>query len=43
MIFNAELPDIVIDPQTYEVTIDGKLITCEPFEEFALAQRYYLY
>ncbi|WP_326717527.1 urease subunit alpha [Vagococcus jeotgali] len=34
---------IEVDPQTYNVTIDGKLITCDPAKEVALAQRYYLY
>jgi urease subunit alpha len=43
MIFNTALPDIQVDPQTYNVTINGEVITCEPFKDFALTQRYFLY
>jgi urease subunit alpha len=34
---------IAIDPETYVVTIDDKVITCDPISPTALAQRYYLY
>lgn len=34
---------IKINPQTYEVTIDGKKITCDPVPTVPLAQRYYFY
>ncbi|KRL93018.1 urease subunit alpha [Limosilactobacillus equigenerosi] len=34
---------IKIDPQSFEVTIDGKLISCEPADTISLAQRYYFY
>jgi urease subunit alpha len=34
---------IAIDPETYVVTIDGKVITCDPVSPTALAQRYYLF
>ncbi|MDK0709580.1 urease subunit alpha [Clostridium perfringens] len=43
MKFNSETPKIEIDPQTYDVTVDGKLITCEPARELPLAQRYFIY
>ncbi|MES3516147.1 MAG: urease subunit alpha [Natronomonas sp.] len=43
MLYNDSLPeDIDIDPQTFEVSIDGEPVTCEPAEEIALAQRYML-
>lgn len=34
---------IKIDPQTFNVTIDDKLITCDPVDRISLAQRYYLF
>lgn len=34
---------IEIDPQTYNVTIDGELITCDAAPTLPLTQRYYLY
>ena len=39
---NDALPSIDVDPQTYEVFADGKLLTCEPAEVLPLAQRYLL-
>ena len=32
-----------VNPETYAVTIDGQLITCEPANELPLAQRYFLF
>jgi urease subunit alpha len=43
MIHNALTPDITVDPETYEVRIDGVLITCEPASVLPMAQRYFLY
>lgn len=43
MILNDWQPDITVDPQTYEVRADGKLLTCEPATELPLAQRYCLF
>jgi urease. Metallo peptidase. MEROPS family M38 len=34
--------DIDIDPQTFEVEVDGEHVTCEPAEELPLAKRYTL-
>jgi urease subunit alpha len=34
---------IRIDPQSFNVTIDNELITCDPVETISLAQRYYLF
>src|ERR1700678_1940830 len=36
-------PDITIDPETYEVTADGELLTCAPAEVLPMAQRYFLF
>ena len=43
MKLNDATPEIRVDPQTYDVTVDGELITCEPVSEVPLAQRYYLF
>lgn len=43
MVFNAEAPVIEVDPQTYEVRIDGELITCEAVDVLPMAQRYFLF
>jgi urease subunit alpha len=43
MVRNDYCPDgIAVDPETFEVTIDGEVVTCEPAEEISLAQRYTL-
>ncbi len=43
MVFNDQMPQLEVDPQTYEVRVDGTLIGCEPAEELALATRYFLF
>ena len=43
MKLNDALPDIRVDPETYEVHADGELLVCEPATELPLAQRYFLY
>lgn len=43
MVFNGETPSIEVDPQTYEVKVDGELINCEPVEVVPMAQRYFLF
>lgn len=43
MVLNDWLPDITVDPQTYEVRADGELLTCEPADELPLAQLYCLF
>jgi len=42
MKLNSALPNVSVDPQTYEVFADGELLTCEPAEVLPLAQRYLL-
>jgi urease subunit alpha len=43
MVLNAALPDIEIDPETYTVTADGEVLTCEPAKQLPMAQRYFLF
>jgi len=43
MVHNFATPDIRVDPETYEVKVDGELIECEPATELPLAQRYFLF
>ncbi|MBB6501064.1 urease subunit alpha [Pedobacter cryoconitis] len=43
MIHNDALPEITVDPENYEVRVDGEKITCEPIDEVALGQRYFLF
>jgi urease subunit alpha len=43
MKLNDALPNIVVDPETYEVHADGELLVCDPACELPLAQRYFLY
>ena len=43
MIHNNATPDIRVDPETYEVTADGELLTCEPAHVLPMAQRYFLF
>ena len=40
---NDALPEIAVDPETYEVRADGELLTCEPATILPLAQRYFLF
>lgn len=43
MLYNSYCPDdITIDPETYEVKINGEHITCEPVDKLPMAQRYIL-
>ncbi len=41
MIRNDYCPEITVDPETYKVYINGEHITCEPFTELPLAQKYF--
>ncbi len=40
---NDSLPQIEVDPETYEVRADGELLTCEPATALPMAQRYFLF
>lgn len=41
--YNTGTPVIDINPETYQVKIDGELISCQPLKELALARRYFLF
>jgi urease subunit alpha len=43
MKFNDNAPEISVDPETYEVTVDGVAIFSEPAEKLPLAQLYNLF
>ncbi|WP_216830821.1 urease subunit alpha [Alkalihalobacterium elongatum] len=43
MKWNDGTPEIDINPETYEVKVDGTRIECEPFKEVAMTQRYFLF
>ncbi|WP_158810500.1 urease subunit alpha [Beijerinckia sp. L45] len=42
MLWNDACPNIRVDPQTFDVFVDGELATCEPASVLPLAQRYML-
>ena len=43
MVFNNRTPKITVDPETYEVTVDGEAITSKPAEKLPLTQLYNLF
>jgi urease subunit alpha len=43
MILNGATPHMEVDPETYEVRADGRLLTCEPAKVLPMAQRYFMY
>jgi len=43
MVHNATLPQMSVDPETYEVRADGELLACEPAKVLPMAQRYFLF
>jgi urease subunit alpha len=43
MVHNDLLPNIEVDPETYEVRVDEETLTSEPASELPLAQRYFLF
>jgi urease subunit alpha len=43
MVLNDALPEIDVDPETYEVRADGELLVCEPARVLPMAQRYFLF
>ncbi|MEO0885430.1 MAG: urease subunit alpha [Cyanobacteria bacterium J06648_10] len=40
---NSLTPNIEVTPETFEVRVDGKLLTCEPADILPMAQRYFLF
>jgi urease subunit alpha len=43
MILNNATPHMEVNPETYEVRADGRLLTCEPAKVLPMAQRYFMY
>jgi urease subunit alpha len=43
LVLNDALPQIAVDPESYEVRADGELLRCEPADVLPLAQRYFLF
>ena len=43
MVYNNLMPKIEIDPETFKVTVDGKLVTTDPAEKLSLARLYQLF
>jgi urease subunit alpha len=43
MILNSATPRMEVNPETYEVRADGRLLTCEPAKVLPIAQRYFMY
>jgi urease subunit alpha len=40
---NNYLPRLHVNPETYEVSIDGERVSCEAAQRLPLAQRYFLF
>lgn len=43
LVHNTATPKIEVDPQTYEVRVDGEVISSKPSAEVPMAQRYFLF
>ena len=43
MVHNGATPHMEVDPETYEVRADGRLLVCEAATVLPLAQRYFLF
>ncbi len=43
LLLNNAMPEVEVDPETYEVRADGELLTCEPADVLPMAQRYFLF
>lgn len=43
LIHNDQTPEIKVNPENYQVSVNGVHITCEPAEKLPLAQRYFLF
>jgi urease subunit alpha len=43
MLLNNAVPRMEVNPETYEVRADGRLLTCEPARVLPMAQRYFMY
>uniref|UniRef100_A0A453MA98 Urease domain-containing protein n=1 Tax=Aegilops tauschii subsp. strangulata TaxID=200361 RepID=A0A453MA98_AEGTS len=43
MKLNDALPKIEVDPETYTVTADGEVLTCQPAATVPLSRNYFLF
>ena len=43
LVHNDILPRIEVNPETYEVKADGRILTCEPATVLPLSQKYFLF
>jgi urease subunit alpha len=43
MLLNSATPRMEVNPETYEVRADGRLLTCPPAKVLPMAQRYFMY
>ena len=43
MKYNDRTPEITVDPETYEVRVDGEKITSKPADKLPLTQMYSLF
>jgi urease subunit alpha len=43
LIWNGATPKIEVDPETYTVRADGRVLRCEPASVLPMAQRYFLF
>lgn len=43
MIHNNATPEIIVNPENYQVSVDGEVLTCAPIDEVSLGQRYFLF
>ncbi len=43
LLWNDVLPKMEVDPETYTVKADGRVLTCEPAKVLPMAQRYFLF
>jgi urease subunit alpha len=42
MLHNAACPKITVNPQTFDVFVDGQVATCEPIERLRYGQKYFI-
>ena len=42
MLHNDACPEVKVNPETFEVFVDGELATCEPASDLPLSQKYML-
>jgi len=43
MVLNDALPEMEVNPNTFEVKANGELLECEPWEKVPLAQKYFFF